>query len=59
MDDLNGFIDFCVKANIHNIRIVYDWNITVANSQMQMLQFIYYIKLKRENKLLCRRIFYM
>lgn len=52
MDDLNGFIDFCVKANIHNIRIVYDWNITVANSQMQNAA-IYLLHKAKKRKINC------
>lgn len=48
-ENLNGFIDFCLKANIHNIRISYDWNMEKISNKIRYAAMILLRKAKKYN----------
>lgn len=48
-DDLNGFIEFCLSANIKNIRITYDWNIRELNNKLKRAAIILMHKARKNN----------
>ena len=47
--DLNGFIEFCLSANIKNIRITYDWNIKELNDNLKHFAIILMRKARKNN----------